>query len=56
MSNIVNLIMAAILNMLSPALEVAEKHIIATPIETSIQHQSIDQTIEPMIRFDQGEC
>jgi len=56
MSNLVNLIMAAMLNLFSPAPEVAEKENIVAPIEVGIEHQSIDDTIEQMIRFDQGEC
>ena len=56
MSNLVNIIMAAILNLCSPTPEVAEKDINLAPIEAMIEQQSIDQTIEQTIRFDRGEC
>jgi hypothetical protein len=48
--------MAAMLNLFSPAPEVAEKEIIIAPIEVGIEHQSNDNTIGQIIRFDQGEC
>ncbi|MEP2937217.1 MAG: hypothetical protein ABJM06_02405 [Gilvibacter sp.] len=56
MSNLVNIIMAAILNLCSPAAEVAEKNIDVAPIEVMIEHQSTNQTIAQTIRFDRGEC
>lgn len=56
MSNLVNIIMAAILNLCSPASDVAGKDIDVAPIEAMIEKQSAQQTIEQTIRFDRGEC